>query len=362
MELYSEEGFTFRTALHEVGHALGFQHTHCTTAFTELFVWPPAPDVKEDIYKAYDSLSRERVNLNLFEVDAFDTASFDSSSIMTYGLPANWLTARDGASQQAKSIADRSGISKNVCLSETDRRALVNAYGPARPIYRLSADLSATIFDDEVVFDEKATSGVSSFWVYVAPQSEEYLYTHLNTYKFGGELRLEVRLGAKAMTDKGLEMVVNLKLFEGTHVDTRDLDGEKTYTFTLPRDYASRSYQVQVNGSGDWGRINLELAFEKSGAAPSAIVDRPLLSDVNGDGQVDAADLVLVSNYLGQAASTSLPVDVNGDGIVTIADLVLVAQYLGQSTSASLSDSSYLSAPFLWLSLWDFDIAQLLGG
>ena len=57
-------------------------------------------------------------------------------------------------------------------------------------------------------------------------------------------------------------------------------------------------------------------------------------SDVNSDGQIDAADLVLVSNYIGQTAPTNPPVDVNGDGAVTIADLVQVAQYLGQSTTS----------------------------
>ena len=57
--------------------------------------------------------------------------------------------------------------------------------------------------------------------------------------------------------------------------------------------------------------------------------------DVNGDGQVDTADLLLVSNSIGQTGSVDPRVDVNGDGSVTIADLVLVAQYLGQSTDWS---------------------------
>ncbi len=72
--------------------------------------------------------------------------------------------------------------------------------------------------------------------------------------------------------------------------------------------------------------------------APSKFADaNNFAMDINRDGQVDAADLVLVSNYIGQTGSVDPRVDVNGDGIVTIADLVLVAQYLGQS--------SYSSAP-----------------
>ena len=84
---------------------------------------------------------------------------------------------------------------------------------------------------------------------------------------------------------------------------------------------------------------------EEAPAAPSAVVanrlstpkltGRAQLSDTNSDGQVDIADLLLVSNHLGQTAPAHLNVDVNADGSVTIADLVQVAQYLGHSQYAS---------------------------
>ena len=66
--------------------------------------------------------------------------------------------------------------------------------------------------------------------------------------------------------------------------------------------------------------------------------------DVNGDGHVDTADLLLVSNYIGQTGSIDPRVDVNGDGTVTIADLVLVAQYLRQSTYWSAPDAVVVPA------------------
>ncbi|RKU23235.1 hypothetical protein C6500_01860, partial [Candidatus Poribacteria bacterium] len=47
-----------------------------------------------------------------------------------------------------------------------------------------------------------------------------------------------------------------------------------------------------------------------------------LKEDINGDGTVNIADLVLVASNLGK---TSQAADVNGDGVVNIADLVLVA-------------------------------------
>ena len=56
-----------------------------------------------------------------------------------------------------------------------------------------------------------------------------------------------------------------------------------------------------------------------------------LKEDINGDGTVNIADLVLVASHLGK---TSQAADVNGDGVVNIADLVLVVGALGNSTSA----------------------------
>ena len=61
------------------------------------------------------------------------------------------------------------------------------------------------------------------------------------------------------------------------------------------------------------------------------ITERPasakLKGDVNGDGTVNIADLVLVASNLGETGQTAA--DVNGDGVVNIADLVLVAGALG---------------------------------
>ena len=57
-----------------------------------------------------------------------------------------------------------------------------------------------------------------------------------------------------------------------------------------------------------------------------------LKGDVNGDGVVNIADLVLVASNLGETGQNAA--DVNGDGIVNIADLVLVAGALGNSAAA----------------------------
>ena len=57
-----------------------------------------------------------------------------------------------------------------------------------------------------------------------------------------------------------------------------------------------------------------------------------LKGDVNGDGTVNIADLVLVAGALGETGQNAA--DVNGDGTVNIADLVLVAGALGNSAAA----------------------------
>ena len=57
-----------------------------------------------------------------------------------------------------------------------------------------------------------------------------------------------------------------------------------------------------------------------------------LKGDVNGDGIVNIADLVLVAGALGETGQHAA--DVNGDSVVNIADLVLVAGALGNSAAA----------------------------
>ena len=57
-----------------------------------------------------------------------------------------------------------------------------------------------------------------------------------------------------------------------------------------------------------------------------------IIGDVNSDGVVNIADLVLVANGIGEIGDTEA--DVNGDGVVNIADLVLVASRIGTGGAA----------------------------
>ena len=60
-------------------------------------------------------------------------------------------------------------------------------------------------------------------------------------------------------------------------------------------------------------------------------------SDVNRDGKVDNADLILVATFFGQSPSANRRADVNGDGTVDWRDLLLVIANLDESADAAAS-------------------------
>ena len=55
--------------------------------------------------------------------------------------------------------------------------------------------------------------------------------------------------------------------------------------------------------------------------------------DINRDGVVTIADLVLVAQQLNQRVSAGSAADINGDGIVNTLDLIIVAQAIGSTTA-----------------------------
>ncbi len=59
--------------------------------------------------------------------------------------------------------------------------------------------------------------------------------------------------------------------------------------------------------------------------------------DVNEDGIVDAKDIILVAEALGQEQPENPRLDVNGDGVVDGKDIVLVAEHLGEGDAPAAS-------------------------
>ena len=307
-----ETEYLHSVILHEIGHALGFRHT-------------------EGVGK-------------ILELSHLDSSHIDDYSIM-HETAGQMLT-----------------------LSRADKKAAANAYGiiphSGWEVIEIGGDMIVYGLDDEPFYEaNESIRRKMPLDIYVGPQNKGYEYVALQQFRWGGECRLEVDIGARGITEDSVEMAIHLRLFEGTSESTRDLDGEKIYKFLvgydgiLDEDGAEepkwkRQFRVDNDDEGgDYAIVTLSLFRkiypdpiivetlpqpEDVPAAPTA--ETPNLvsaSDINGDGQVDVTDLVLVSNHIGQSASANLPVDVNGDGAVTIADLVYVAQYLGQSTTAS---------------------------
>ena len=325
--------------LHEVGHALGFYHTHQSSAFDKVFDnWPPPGKENDTDYKI---------------VQLPDTASVDPKSVMTYHVPPEDLFVDPKVRPDTenlnylKYLAETTGIpADNEALSAGDLQALRNVYGP-RPetdVQMIYGRVYIDGVDDETWPASNDT--INTFHeveIYVGHQ-ETYTFTFLTEFKWGGECRVEVDIGARRIkADGSIEMAAKVRFFEGTHENTRDLEDSDIIYFTVPNDHTKKTNEkIYVNNPGpgedDHATVTFQLGVPLIGIS-IPIPEAPSLgvasSDVNSDGHVNADDLVIVSNYLGQPAPQTPPVDVNGDGAVTIADLVYVAQDLGESTTAS---------------------------
>ena len=349
------------TILHEFGHALGFSHTHLNPTF------PFALD-RGKIYehtKDWEGWDKDDVDHNYFDkVDMPSTRKVDPDSIMTYYLKPEWLTAPDGASQKLKKIAEETGIKGNDELSTCDKEALANVYGDPIEIIPVTGSIGIYGKDDELERSDEIidnTDKPAPIQLYIGSQ-EEYTSTLVKEFRWGGELRVEVHIASRRVKADSIEMKARVVLFEGAHRYTTDFEDEDVLTFPLLLDGTEFVHTFHVENlvferkggflgflaeivnevvASDEAKVTLTLKkgegdlvvfTEAELLAPSAI---HASVDINGDGRVDAADLVLVSNYIGQTAPANLNVDVNGDGIVTIADLVHVARYLGQSAFGS---------------------------
>ena len=104
---------------------------------------------------------------------------------------------------------------------------------------------------------------------------------------------------------------------------TTDVDGRAQSTLTLGPNLGKNTVEVSADG------IEGLVPFH----AISDTESSPITADVNGDGNVNILDLVLVAYDLGNTG-TNLAADVSGDGVVNILDLVLVAGMFGDGAAA----------------------------
>ena len=403
--MYLATDFSYATALHEFGHALGLVHEHLNPKFLEYFKWREDTKLPEfgttQFYKKIgDSTglsSNTDIYHNLFAIREVDEerSSFDMASVMTYYISKEFLEVLPNTPLGIEAAFENNrGIPDNAELSEGDREFIVQCYGPALNRAEISGEVHIDGKDDETLDPTKVRFNLKDGF-YIAHETinetetiSEYTVTHhwkfhgkqVAVFKWGGECRVQVYVSTRKIGYGEVEAAVTALLYEGITDRTDDLEDMSCWDVTLPLDgndrvirlellnddgamkldsrtvecrdivldYSESRFSPDFGGDGDEATVTVTLRAksvdpsEYVPAAPSIPVGgitsfsettrRDLFSDVNGDGHVDTADLLLVSNYIGQTGSVDPRVDVNGDGSVTIADLVLVAQYLGQST------------------------------
>ena len=382
--MFFTTNFGRSTALHELGHALGLTHEHLSPKFKDYFEWVDIEAVYTH-FQSTQSWTREKVAGNVVNTVPVATnlpgVDFDPESVMTYGIPAKLIKARPNAPSWAKSAAIN-GIGSNFDLSEGDEKIMAVLYPKPRDfvvsgeitVHAMDDDLEGfPFFDDDDFYDNRDNPSLFQFEHTHHSPLVKYINKKGYIYTWGDkECRVEVHLVVRNFINNGLELGVYALLYEerkGTR-GSDDLDDIACKTVSVPL-YNSRKverglknrglselqfastrcadlyehgeiYLGDASGGGDWANITVKfevddpLVVVATSLAPSRVSVQDASSmDVNGDGQVDAADLLLVSNYIGQTGSIDPRVDANGDGIVTIADLVLVAQHLGSSTYAS---------------------------
>ena len=383
--------FSHNTLLHEFGHALGLTHEHLSPKFKDYFAWTSEEKVLAYYKQSNRGWTDADVRHNVLTTRLVDTSTplvdFDRRSVMTYEIPAELITARLNI-PWVQEVAESYGIVQNRALSDGDKAIMKYLY-PESLWASIEGSISIHGRDDDWPagpdwYDNRDDPGE------IAEAHFDYEGRDLKNYpnldvifvaRWGGECRVEVYLCARNIDkDRGLEAGVFALLYEEDRENNTDLEDIVCETFYLPfgtektisldrmkirkgsniafthskceKLYTHDEFYLgditDIFGGVTWADVTLKLtAYDQTSpaitaesigtlAAPSAAATADTASaDVNGDGQVNVDDLVMVSNYLGQTGSIDPRVDVNGDGIVTIADLVLVAQHLGSSTYAS---------------------------
>ena len=281
-------------------------------------------------------------------------------------------------------------------LSDGDRDFIKECYNPPLNRATISGSVHINGLDDEtgdltkvvgcgwfcLDWGHEPINETESISSYTVTHHGEFYGEQVAVFKWGEECRVQVYVSTRKIENEEVEVAVTALLFEGTSENTNDLEDIVCRDVTLPLNGKEQSVFIRLDntsawgageidartracngtviyynegglrgdlgGSGDWAEVTVTLNATRVdsstyvAAAPSAITTSHTSSsetaahdpalDVNRDGQINVADLVLVSNHLGQPDPVIPPVDVNSDGSVTIVDLVQVAQHLGEST------------------------------
>ena len=252
---------------------------------------------------------------------------------------------------EENSISDLSPLVLNTGLGEGDSIAITgNPLNDTSINTHIPALLSRGIVVDEVTVDRAEMNQAKLFFPTIAPVAVSDTFA--------------LNLTVEDITDLAgwqLDIAFNpavLKAVSVTEGDFLSKDGGSTFfqagsinntTGAITGLIAARISAGGVSGTGILLSINFEAKAAGEGGLnlhevrlgdtngdpiPHELVINPITVegswDVNGDGQINVFDLILVAQSFGQANPKA---DVNNDGTVNILDLIVVAQRLGESTT-----------------------------
>lgn len=120
------------------------------------------------------------------------------------------------------------------------------------------------------------------------------------------------------LAGRALGAGVTIEANPGGYTTTSSADG--SFALTLP----SNTYTVSAARAG-YLPVQRSNVQAPAGGAVTLAGAELTAGDINGDQVIDTADVALVVECFGRAASCKPAADINGDGLVNIQDLVLVA-------------------------------------
>ncbi|MGB1057192.1 MAG: hypothetical protein ACPGYM_09690, partial [Flavobacteriales bacterium] len=106
----------------------------------------------------------------------------------------------------------------------------------------------------------------------------------------------------------------------------------------FPIDGALISGELELPADGTW--VNLDVSFEDESTCATFVgsavfgpgpCENTCANDVNGNGAVDVADVLLVLSDFGCATDCNDATDVDGDGGITVSDVLALLSSFGQA-------------------------------
>ena len=114
-------------------------------------------------------------------------------------------------------------------------------------------------FDDETVSTTRDIQGV------FLDVNQPAVRLDIEPVRWGGECRVEIQVDARVVDGEQIQIEGDVKLFEGTDVNSQDLEEEKRVIFLVPKTTRSQPqparHDVQLVSRGIGGGDHAEISF-----------------------------------------------------------------------------------------------------